>query len=268
MLAGVVAVWVFCAIFSHNAPSAYAKNKPVRVLIWSERTEPAEVYPDGINHAFVKFLSADKGFEAKAANLADPHQGITDEVLRNTDVLVWFGHRKHADVTDATNNLILKHVKESGLGYLPIHSSHYAKAFQRILQDIAAGRGQSLDGTPGKWGMVKNEGKPELIRILTPKHPIAKGLKDFTIPKTETYGNPFNAPKADLKVLEGRYKDGPQDGSDGLLYQYGKGKVFYFRPGHETYPIYFQKEVQQVLKNAIRYLSTGAPVNAIVEPRS
>jgi trehalose utilization protein len=241
-----------------------ARDNPVRVLIWSERTEPAEVYPDGINGALLKFLGGNKAFDAKAANLADPDQGITDEILSNTDVLVWFGHRKHADVTDATNNLILKHVKERGMGYLPIHSSHYAKAFQRILQDIAADRGRPVEGTPGKWGFVKNEGKPERIHILTPKHPIAKGLKDFTIAKTETYANPFNAPEADVKVLEGRYEGGPQDGSDGLLYQYGKGKVFYFRPGHETYPIYFQKEVQQVLKNAIRYLASDVPV----KPRS
>ena len=57
------------------------------------------------------------------------------------------------------------------------------------------------------------------------------------------------------KILEGRYKDDLQDGSDGLLWNFGKGKVFYFRPGHETYPIYFQSEVQQILKNAIGFLA-------------
>ncbi len=262
-LVGFVAAFSVISIVSSDIQPVYAKDK-IRVLIWSERTEPVEVYPKGINGAFLDFLAADKNIEAKAANLGDADQGITDEILKNADVLVWFGHRKHAVVSDGTNALILKHVKEHGMGYLPIHSSHYAKAFQRILQDIAADRGRPLEGTPGKWGVVKNEGKPESVHILTPKHPIAKGVRDFTIPKTESYGNPFNAPEPDLKVLEGRYEGGAQDGNDGLLYQYGKGKVFYFRPGHETYPIYFQKEVQQILTNAIRYLASEAPV----KPRS
>ena len=262
-LAGIVAALSVVSIVLSDIPPVYAKEK-IRVLIWSERTEPVEIYPNGINGAFLDFLAADRNITAKAANLGDPDQGITDEVLRNTDVLVWFGHRKHADVSDSANALILQHVKEHGMGYLPIHSSHYAKAFQRILQDIAADRGKPLVGTPGKWGVVKNEGKPEVIHVLAPKHPIAKGIQDYTIPKTETYNNPFNAPEPDLKILEGRYEGGMQDGADGLLYQYGKGKVFYFRPGHETYPIYFQKEVQQVLRNAIRYLATDRPV----KPRS
>lgn len=249
-------VATFALLAALSAPSTtFAKTK-ARVLIWSERTEPVEIYPDGINGAFLEFLKTEKNIEAKAANLSDPSQGITDEVLRNTDVLVWFGHRKHKEVTPETVDLIVKHVKERGMGYLPIHSSHYATAFQRILSDIAQQRGKPLTDTPGKWARVKNEGRPELIHVLTPNHPIAKGIKDFTIPKTETYWNPFHAPEADVKILEGRYENDMQDGNDGLLYFYGRGKVFYFRPGHETYPIYFQKEVQQVLINAIRYLAT------------
>jgi trehalose utilization protein len=262
-LAGIVAAFGILSTVLSDIPPVHAKEK-IRVLVWSERTEPVEIYPKGINGAFLDFLGEEKNITARTANIGDPDQGITDEVLQNTDVLVWFGHRKHADVSETANGLILKHVRERGMGYLPIHSSHYAKAFQRILQDIAAERGKPLEGTPGKWGLVKNEGKPETIHVLTPGHPIAKGVQDFTIPKTETYGNPFNAPEPDLKILEGRYEGGPQDGSDGLLYQYGKGKVFYFRPGHETYPIYFQKEVQQILKNAIRYLGSDGPV----KPRS
>ena len=141
------------------------------------------------------------------------------------------------------------------MGYLPIHSSHYARAFQKIMASIAERRGAPLQGTPGSWSKVRNEGAAELIHVLAPKHPILKGVKDFSIPQTETYLNPFNVPSPDVKILEGKYEGGQQDGSDGMLWNFGKGKVFYFRPGHETYPIYFQAEVQQILKNAVRFLA-------------
>lgn len=238
-----------------SAPGAAHAKAKTRVLIWSEVTEPVEVYPKGINGQFVEFLKGEKDIDAKAAALADPDQGVTEQILADTDVLVWFGHRKHKEVKPEVVDLIVKHVKDRGMGFLPIHSSHYSLAFQKILTDIAQQRGKPLTDTPGKWAKVKNTGSPELIHVLTPKHPIAKGISDFTIPKTEIYWNPFVAPDPDVKILEGRYENDMQDGNDGLLYYYGKGKVFYFRPGHETYPIYFQKEVQQVLKNAIRFLA-------------
>jgi trehalose utilization protein len=229
---------------------------PIRVLAWSERSEPAEIYPNGINGALVEMLKGEKNIQARAANLSDPDQGVSEEALQNTDVLIWFGHRHHKVLTDDAVARILRHIEERGMGYLPIHSSHYAVPFQRIMTIIAERKGIKLDGTPGRWGKVRNEGKPELIHVLAPKHPIAKGIAGFTIPKTETYYNPFTIPPPDLKILEGRYEGGQQDGNDGLLWRFGKGMVFYFRPGHETYPIYFQKEVQTVLKNAIRYLGS------------
>ncbi|MGH9661482.1 MAG: ThuA domain-containing protein [Bryobacteraceae bacterium] len=235
------------------ASLAHARD-PIRVLAWSERTEPVEIYPNGINGALVEMLSREKGIQAKAANLADPEQGLSEAVLAATDVLIAFGHRHHKVVSDESVDRILRHVEERGMGYLPIHSSHYARAFQKILSILAQRKGVPLTDTPGKWARVRNEGKPETIHVLLAKHPIAKGVKDFVIPKTESYFNPFVAPPPDEKILEGRYEDGPQDGSDGLLWRFGKGQVFYFRPGHETYPIYFQPEVQRVLVNAVRYL--------------
>ena len=228
----------------------------IRVMAWSERSEPAEIYPDAINGALLQMLSHEKGIVATAANLADPGQGLAEEALRNTDVLIAFGHRHHKVVSDENVDRIVRRVEQDGMGYLPIHSSHYARAFQKIMATIAERRGAPLDGTPGRWGKVRNEGQAELIHVLEPKHLIAKGVKDFTIPKTESYLNPFNVPAPDVKILEGRYQGGPQDGSDGMLWNFGKGKVFYFRPGHETYPIYFQAEVQQVLKNAVRFLAS------------
>ncbi|MBI3472507.1 MAG: ThuA domain-containing protein [Candidatus Solibacter usitatus] len=248
--------FAFLLCLASLAAPVWAK-KPIRVLAWSERSEPAEVYPDGINGALVEMLNKEKDIQAKAANLSDPGQGLGEEALAATDVLIAFGHRHHKVVADENVDRIVKHVEQRGMGYLPIHSSHYARAFQKILATIAERRGQPLDGTPGKWGRVRNEGKPELIHVLEPKHPIAKGVKDFVVPKTESYLNPFTAPAPDLKILEGRYEGGQQDGNEGLLWRFGKGKVFYFQQGHETFPIYFQPEIQQLLRNAVRYLAPG-----------
>lgn len=229
--------------------------KSVRVLAWSERSEPKEVYPNGINGQFAAFLSNEPDMQVTVANLQDAEQGLSEAVLLKTDVLIWFGHKNHALVTDESVERVMKHVRERGMGFLPIHSAHYAKPFQRIMKTIAFDRGQPLLTTPGKWAKVQNSGASETIHVAAPGHPIAKGVTDFVIPKTEVYWNPFIVPTPDVKILEGRYANDMQDGSDGLLWQFGKGQVFYFRPGHETYPIYFQAEVQQILKNAIRFLA-------------
>lgn len=232
-----------------------AAKQSIRVMVWSEGSEPAEIYPIGINGAIAEMLGREKGITAVAANLADAGQGLTEEALESTDVLIAFGHKHHKVVTDDNVNRIVRRVEQGGMGYLPIHSSHYARAFQIIMSTIAERRKSPLQGTPGSWRQVRNEGNPELIHVLTPKHPIAKGVSDFTVPRTETYLNPFNVPAPDVKILEGRYEGGQQDGSDGMLWVFGAGKVFYFRPGHESYPIYFQAEVQQILKNAVRFLA-------------
>ncbi len=252
--AGALLALSAIALFFGASPVVHA-NGALRVMAWSERSEPVEVYPHGINGAIAEMFAAEKDVQVRVVNLADPGQGLTEEALAATDVLVWFGHRQHKEVTEENVDRVVRHVHERGLGYLPLHSAHYARPFQRIMQRIAEQRGAPLEGTPGRWGRVRNEGRAELIHILKPEHPIARGVRDFTIPKTETYWNPFTVPAPDLKILEGRYEGDQQDGNDGLLWQYGKGKVFYFRPGHETYPILFQPEIRQILKNAVRFLA-------------
>ena len=250
-------IYKLCAflILSFTACIGAEASKTVRVLAWSERTEPKDVYPQGINGQLAAFLGADGDVKVTVANLADPEQGLSEEMLKQTDVLIWFGHKNHALVTDENVERIMKHVRDRGMGFLPLHSAHYAKPFQRIMKTIAFDRGKPLEGTPGKWGKVANSGASETIHIAAPGHPIAKGVKDFEIPKTEVYWNPFLVPTPDVNILEGRYTNDMQDGNDGLLWKFGKGKIFYFRPGHETYPIYFQPEVQLILKNAVRFLA-------------
>lgn len=239
-----------------GVPAAAARRK-IRVLAWSERTEPPEIYPQGINGALVEMLNRQKGIEARATGIADPDQGVSESDLSATDVLIWFGHRHHKAISDESVGRIVRHVERRGMGYIALHSSHYALPFQRIVGILAERRGTPLEGAIGRWGRVRNEGRLERIHVLLPKHPIAKGIDDFTIPRTETYWNPFNVAPPDAKIFEGKYEGAQQDGEDGLLWSFGKGKMFYFRPGHETYPIYFQPEVQQVLTNAVLFLARG-----------
>lgn len=227
----------------------------IRVLAWSERSEPASIYPKGINGVIAEMFDSDRNVTVTVANLLDPEQGLGEEALAQTDVLVWFGHRNHGDVLDENVQRVVRHVIERGMGFLPLHSAHYCRPFQELMRIKASQAGMELHDTPGKWASVRNDGSAETIRVLRPDHPIAKGVTGFVIPGTEMYVNPFVAPPADVKVLEGSWEGGEQQGNDGLVWFIGRGKVFYFRPGHETRPIFYQPEVQQVLRNAIRWLS-------------
>ena len=227
----------------------------IHVLAWSERSEPPAVYPRGINGAIAETFAAQRTVGVTIVNLLDPEQGLSEEALAQTDVLVWFGHRNHADVSDETVERVVRHVIERGMGFLALHSAHEARPFQKLMRVKAAEAGVRLQGRIGQWAEVRNEGMPEVVRVVEPSHPIGRGVEPFTIPETEMNVNPLNAPTPDAKVLEGSWKGGEQHGSDGLVWLVGRGKVFYFRPGHETRPIFYQPEVQQVLRNAIPWLA-------------
>jgi trehalose utilization protein len=225
-----------------------AQNKQIRVLVWSERTEPATVYPAGIDGAIAEALRKDKSLAVKTATIAEPDLGVSDATLAETDVLIWFGHRKHNDVSDEVVRRIVRHVKERGMGYLPVHSSHFARPFKAVLDEIQKTR------DVGAWAAYINDGKPSTIRVVAPKHPIARGVKDFVIPKTERYDEPFQAPGPQSTIFEGDYADG-RHARQGMVWTVGQGRVFYWRPGHEEYPIFFQPEVQKILRNAVHWLA-------------
>src|SRR5262249_34062507 len=142
------------------------------------------------------------------------------------------------------------------------------RPFQELLRQKAEIIGYKLDPkTPiGSWARVRNENKPQTIRILEPNHPVARGLTDFVIPQDEEYQNPFNVPPPDVKVLEGVWEGGEQHGSDGMVWNIAKGRIFYFRAGHETFPVYHQAEVQQVVRNAVKWLGVlAAPLDPPVD---
>lgn len=239
-------------------------NGPLRVLVWDEapRHAPKSVYPKSINGAIadgLNELGAGK-IVATTANLDDPNQGITDDALSNSDVLIWWGHARHGEVSDE-NAAKIKKAVHSGLGFIALHSAHYSKPFKQIL------------GAPGHlkggWREAENPADTEEIRVCAPKHPIAQGVKDFVLPAEEMYGAPFDVPPAQVIVFQSYFPLGGEyfpsfcvtvgEGIDpeftsgrggGQNQGEGAGRVFYFRPGHETYPTYFDKSVRQVLHNA------------------
>lgn len=224
-------------------------TKP-RVTVWNEYRHErkndfiASLYPEGIHGAIASYLRS-QGLDVRAATLDEPEHGLSAAVLDETDVLFWWGHMAHQEVDDAVVERIREYVLK-GMGLVALHSAHYSKIFIRLM-----GTSCSL-----KWRAV---GEPERIWIVNPSHPIAAGLgESILIPEAEMYGEFFDVPAPDELVFVSWFAGGNVFRS-GLCYRRGLGKVFYFRPGHETHPIYHQPEVQRVLYNAALWAAPGEP---------
>ncbi|MFB6129510.1 MAG: ThuA domain-containing protein [Salinigranum sp.] len=214
------------------------------VTVWSEyrqaRDDPdvAEVYPDGIAAAVAEGLR-ERGFETRTAKLDDPEHGLTEAVLEETDVLAWWGHEAHDEVADEVADRVRRRVLD-GMGLLVLHSAHYSKPFRRLMGTSCA----------LKW---REDGERERVWTVEPGHPIAAGLDEqFEVPRAEMYGERFDVPPPEDLVFVSWFEGGEVFRS-GCCYTRGKGRVFYFRPGHETYPIYYQEEVRRVLANAAEW---------------
>jgi trehalose utilization protein len=224
----------------------------IRVTVWNEyrhekeSAEIAAIYPDGIHGAIAGFLGAQSGIETGTATLDEPEHGLTDEVLANTDVLIWWGHMAHREVKDEIVDRVQQRVL-GGMGLIILHSGHFSKIFKRLM-----GTNCSL-----KWREI---GERNRMWVTAPGHPIVEGLGEyFEVPHTEMYGEFFDIPQPDEQIFISWFQGGEVFRS-GCCWYRGRGKVFYFQPGHETFPIYHQKEVQQVLTNAVRW---AAPVNVV-----
>jgi trehalose utilization protein len=222
----------------------------IKVTVWNEfrheKTHEAvtRVYPDGIHEAIAAPLRS-AGFDVKTATLDEPEHGLTDDVLANTEVLIWWGHMAHGDVQDEIVARVQARVLE-GMGLIVLHSGHFSKIFKALM-----GTTCNL-----KWREI---GEKERVYVIEPGHPIAKGLGEyFEVPHAEMYGERFDIPAPDTLVFISWFEGGEVFRS-GCCYHRGAGKVFYFRPGHETYPVFYQSEIQQVLANAVQW---AAPVDS------
>ena len=243
-------VITLCVLLLAATVNCIAAPKKVRVLLWSERTEPQEVYPNGISGALADYLNKLPEMEAKTASLADPEAGVSDAVLGQTDVLIWFGHKKHAQVPDDAVDRVVKHVRERGMGFIALHSSHFSKPLKKLLN------------ATGAWSSYVNFGRPEQMWVVLPDHPIARGVKDFTIPKTEIYTEPFEVPQPEAVIVEGIWETGHR-GREVMTWTIGKGRMVYIRAGHEDYPIFFMPEMQRLVANSVNWAAgrTHAPKN-------
>ncbi|RLE98147.1 MAG: trehalose utilization protein ThuA, partial [Thermoprotei archaeon] len=221
----------------------------LRVLVWNEyivekeNPEVAEVYSEGIHVTIAEFLEK-AGFEVTTATLSDPEQGFSKEVLDKTDVIVMWSHIANEKLEDSIVERVYEKIVRDGLGFIVLHSAKNSKVFRKLM-------GTSCKV---KW---REAGEKERIWVVAPWHPIAEGIGDyFDLEHTEMYGEPFDIPPPDELVFISWFQGGEVFRSGCCFYR-GKGKIFYFKPGHETYPIYYDKNVQKVLVNAVKW---AAPV--------
>ena len=218
-----------------------AKHK---VIVWSEGTAPKEVYPNDIRGAIAEGLKPLDGWEIVTATLTDPGQGVSEEALKTAEVLFWWGHQKHGDVKDETVQRIVRRVKEDGMTFVSLHSSHFAKPYKALM------------GTPCSWKAYVADGSSCKIIVKDAKHPITQGVKDFVLEHTERFTEPFAVPEPEAVPLDGLYTlpdKSTESARMGFCWKVGKGKVFYFQPGHETYPCYFDKNVQLIMRNVCEW---------------
>lgn len=220
----------------------------LRVTVWNEfrhersQEKVREIYPQGMHTVIAGFLG-DAGFEAWTATLDEPEHGLSEGVLADTDVLVWWGHAAHHEVSDEVVERVRQRILH-GMGFVALHSSHHSKIFKRLMGTTCSLRWR--EGT-------------DHVRVWTvsPGHPIAHGLPAyFVIENDEMYGEFFDIPQPDALVFINWFQGGEVFRS-GCCFQRGLGKIFYFSPGHETYPVYYHPYVQRVIANGVRW---AAPV--------
>lgn len=228
-------------------------DQPIRVTVWGENLHEQRheavraIYPDGMHNAIAAAIrdGLGDGVEASTATLDQPEHGLTDRVLANTDVMTWWGHLGHQMVDEETVSKVQQRVLE-GMGLIVLHSAHLSKIFRRLMGTRCTLRWREADDR-------------EVIWSVAPTHPITAGVpQPIVLPRHEMYGEFFDIPVPDEVVFISNFSGGEVFRS-GCCFHRGKGRVFYFSPGHETYPIYLQPEIRKVLCNAVRWAHQPQP---------
>ena len=242
-------------------------SSPLRVTVWNENVheqknpDVAKIYPEGMHKCIADALGSDAvagigdagwarsptpatPLEIRTATLEEPEHGLAEKLLDQTDVLIWWGHVAHGEVEDAVVDRVIRRIWQ-GMGLIALHSSHYSKIFKRLM-------GTSCSLT---W---REAGEKERVWVCNPAHPIARGIdRYFEIENSEMYGEPFAIPAPDEIVFISWFEGGDVFRS-GCTWKRGNGKIFYFSPGHEMYPIFGNPSVQLVLRNAVRWAAPDA----------
>ncbi|MFP6874974.1 MAG: ThuA domain-containing protein [Verrucomicrobiales bacterium] len=281
-------------------PCAKARGK-IKVLVWDERQPIGKkVYPNFPGNRIADYLHKNPALDVKSANINEPDQGLSSKSLANTDVLLFWSHVRHRDISEMKGQEIFRLVKPGNLNFVPLHSSHWSVPFMVCMQDKAAedalaslpvesrARGQVTFAGKIQWKKASEfdrnsaspdyqfnsdgkitvtdrrpncvfprccgPGQPSLLRIIHKTHPICRGLPaNFTLPLTEMYDEPFGIPEPDTLLFTEQWAAGEFFRS-GCLWKFGRGRIFYFRPGDQAYPIYDNTHLLKILENACLWL--------------
>ncbi|TMD00777.1 MAG: trehalose utilization protein ThuA [Chloroflexi bacterium] len=240
-----------------------AGSRQLRVTIWNENVHERKdksvmrIYPDGMHEAIAAGLRRELGATTsiRFATLEEPEHGLTEEVLSETDVLTWWGHSAHDQVTDEVVRRVHARVLE-GMGIVALHSAHYSKIFRRLMGTTCALRWRSAEG-----------GERELVWTVNPAHPIAEGVpQPIVIPRHEMYGEFFDIPAPDELVFISSFEGGEVFRS-GCCYYRGAGRAVYFSPGDQEFPVYHQPEIQRVIANCVRWCGSAVAANDVPSSR-
>ncbi len=220
-------------------------NNKINVTVWNEfrheksNEDVKKLYPNGMHAVIASALEKAGDMSLRSATLDEPEHGLTDDVLNSTDVLIWWGHAAHGEVKDEIVEKVRKRILE-GMGLIVLHSGHYSKIFRSML-----GTNCSL-----KWREVAEK---ERLWNVEPGHPITQGIGEYIeLPNAEMYGERFDIPTPD-KLIFVSWFEGGEVFRSGCCWERGHGRIFYFRPGHETYPIFHNDSIMKVITNAVRW---------------
>ena len=216
----------------------------LKITVWNEYKHEQEyegirkVYPSGIHGCLAEFLGKEEDFTVRTATFYDPEHGLTEDVLQETDVLIIWSHALQEEFSDEVAERVRRHVL-SGMGLVALHSAHFSKIMKKLL-----GTSMTL-----KW----RHGDSEKLWCIAPAHPIAAGVPEMIeLPEEEMYGEFFDIPKPDDVIFTGWFSGGEVFRS-GCTFTRGYGKIFYFQPGHEEYPIYYHPDIQKIITNGVRF---------------
>lgn len=293
-----------CLFLATSVQVSRAAEPLIRVLVWDEQ-QPAQkqAYDNFLGNAIADHLSKQPGLRVISANINQPDKGLPASSLDTTDVLIWWGHARHNEISADLSKDIVARVKRGQLAFIALHSAHWSNPFmeamnERTREDARQRYPDPKNGPPVKFEFIapdgrfvptfdslktpayyamrrgaqltvrvdlpncvfpsyRADGKPSTVKVLKPDHPIAKGLPEsFEIPQTEMYADPFHVPDADEVLFEERWAAGESFRS-GLIWKIGEGRVFYFRPGHETYPVFKQELPLKIIANATNWLGSN-----------
>ena len=277
-------------------PFAAPASDPVRVLVWDERQpRQAEAYDNFLGNEIAAHLRGKPGLEVQSVGLDDPGQGL--DSLNDQDVLVWWGHVRHGEVSKGTGLRIIERIRAGQLALVALHSAHWSVPFMEAMfsrtREDAKLRFPNPNTkfefvpppgpfpptydsivTPAYYAFVRrgavtqvrvdlpncvfpgydNHGRPSHVTVSMPEHPIMPGVPvQFDIPQSEMYDEPFHVPAPDAVLFREDWDHGGRF-RGGMLWTLGSGQVFYFRPGHEQFPVFEEPHVLRILENAVRWL--------------